>query len=241
MRYGDFKYRKIDSGIRIDKYNGSSYRMTIPDTIDGLPVIEIGYKVFFECKSLNEIHLPDSLQTIGSEAFHWCISLKRIHFPDSVQTICKCAFIWCRSLKEIRLPESVQEIGENAFPFTTKIIYYTPNPRAQKPSDLAKNLLKRVRDLQRIPNISEEIVREIKKSAFVLEMNPANPTVENLVNEVVAEIELMLELQGKDNTPTSKLIALINDVSNVKISGDVAGMNEKIKNKVRALMTDYVL
>lgn len=208
MRYKNFEYSKIDSGIRIDKYNGSSARVTIPPEIDGLPVIEID--------------LFDSVQIIGDSAFWFCSSLKEIHLPDSVQTI-----------------------GKDVFSKRTKIIYYTPKtptPTANPnpPTSTVKSLPQKIIDLQKIPNVSEDISRELIKLECVLKLNSSNAEVEKLVDEVMDDILLALELQGKINSPTAKLVELMNSVSTTaKISTETAGLNAQIKNKIRTLMIDY--
>lgn len=38
---GDFTYLEIDGGVAVTKYNGSAKEVTVPDTIDGKPVIEV--------------------------------------------------------------------------------------------------------------------------------------------------------------------------------------------------------
>ena len=101
------------------------------------------------------------------------------------------------------LPDSVQSIGEGAFPDNARIIRYTPKPRT--PTSTVQSLQQKIIDLQKIPNVSEEISRELIKLACVLKLNPSNAEVEKLVGEVLDDISLALELQGKINFPTAKL------------------------------------
>lgn len=275
MRYGDFEYIKIDSGIRIASYLyhssiGFDQRVNVPYNIDGLPVVEIGknsfrnsatlkeihlpysiqvigYRAFVGCSRLRKIHLPDSLQSIGKEAFKNCSCLREIHLPDSLQSIGEEAFEGCNSLKEIHLPDSVQTIGKKAFPDNARIIRYTPKTPTPTPTakpnsstSTVQSLPQKIIDLQKIPNVSEEISRELIKLECVLKLNPSNAEVEKLVNEVLDDISLALELQGKINSPTAKLVELMNSVSTTaKISIGTAGLNAQIKNKIRTLMIDY--
>ncbi len=75
-----------------------------------------------------------------------------------------------------------------------------------------------------------------------MKLNSSNAEVEKLVDEVMDDILLALELQGKINSPTAKLVELMNSVSTTaKISTETAGLNAQIKNKIRTLITDYVL
>jgi hypothetical protein len=60
---------------------------------------------FAECRNLNEITLPDSLQIINSRAFHSCIKLKEIFIPVNVKTINDSAFAECKNLTRITVAE----------------------------------------------------------------------------------------------------------------------------------------
>ena len=69
-------------------------------------------RAFANCKSLEEIELPDSVTSIGP----WCFSkssLKSIVIPDSVTEIGEAAFWNCRSLEKITIP--AVKFGSNAF------------------------------------------------------------------------------------------------------------------------------
>ena len=117
-----FKYSRIDSGIRIDRYHGSAKKVTIPSQIDNLPVTSIGNRAFRDCKSLTEITIPDSVTSIGGDcnfgtfgAFSGCKSLREIKIPYSVTSIGFWAFYGCESLTEITIPDSVKSIGDGAF------------------------------------------------------------------------------------------------------------------------------
>ena len=80
-------------------------------------VTEIGKWAFKDCKSLENIHIPEGVTRIGEGAFRGCTSLKSIHIPESVTEIGKWAFKDCESLKEITIPESVKTIGKRALGF----------------------------------------------------------------------------------------------------------------------------
>ena len=61
-------------------------------------VTSIGEKVFYNCSSLTNITIPDSVTSIGSYAFRGCSSLTSITIPDSVTSIGFSAFDGCSSL-----------------------------------------------------------------------------------------------------------------------------------------------
>ena len=141
----------IDNGTalsveaRDNSITGVDGKIEIPSEYMGMPVTTIGEyaffdSTFFDCSSLSEITIPQSvttiregafyncsnlqsldlractkLTTIGNYAFTDCSSLTKITIPQSVKTIGDYAFSSCRSLSEITIPESVTTIGDHAF------------------------------------------------------------------------------------------------------------------------------
>ncbi len=92
-------------------YNCSSLtEIVIPDSITSIEA-----KVFYGCSSLTEIVIPDSVRGISDHAFFNCSSLTEIVIPDSVRGIGDYAFYKCSSLTEIVIPDSVTSIGDYAF------------------------------------------------------------------------------------------------------------------------------
>ncbi|MBQ7630151.1 MAG: leucine-rich repeat domain-containing protein [Selenomonadaceae bacterium] len=118
----DFEYTRIGSGIEIKKYIGSATYVIIPNYIDDLPVISIGEKAFYNCKSLKSIQIPNSVTSIGNSAFSTCKSLISIEIPNSVTSIGEFAFGFCESLTSIQIPNSVTSIGNSAFSFCESLV-----------------------------------------------------------------------------------------------------------------------
>lgn len=110
----DFEYSKIETGIRIDRYAGTSKFIKVPTTIDGLPVTEIGTAAFKYCVNLTEIILPDTLQRIHIRAFLGCCNLTAITIPASVNFIALYAFCNCVKLEYVNL-SSADIIKEGIF------------------------------------------------------------------------------------------------------------------------------
>ncbi len=61
-----FKYTSNFKTITITGYAGPSGAITIPDTIDGLPVASIGSWAFANRTDLTNINIPNSVITITS-------------------------------------------------------------------------------------------------------------------------------------------------------------------------------
>ena len=72
-----FTYTTNNGTITITGYTGSGGAVTIPSTINGLPVTSIGDYAFYNCTSLTSVTIPNSVTSIGDEAF-WSL-----HQPDS--------------------------------------------------------------------------------------------------------------------------------------------------------------
>jgi len=70
---------------------------------------------FYECSSLMEVAIPNSVVSISSGAFWGCKSLKNVVIPDSVVSIGSWAFHYCDSLTDIVIPDSVVSLGGAVF------------------------------------------------------------------------------------------------------------------------------
>ena len=90
--------------------------IVIPDS-----VTDIGEGAFSDCRSLSNIVIPDSVTDVGKSAFSGCSSLSNIVIPDSVTDIGDDAFFHCSSLSNIVIPDSVTDIGEGAFLYCSSL------------------------------------------------------------------------------------------------------------------------
>lgn len=112
----DFSYHNITrSQISIDKYNGESKRINIPEKISGQEVVEIGEKAFSNNLIIEHIQLPDSILRINDFAFFGCRNLRKVKFGLGIRKIGDNAFAECESLQDIQIRSKMDCIGANAF------------------------------------------------------------------------------------------------------------------------------
>ena len=76
----NFEYETVDGGMRITKYVGEDSIIVVPDSIEGLPVREIG-KSAFSGGVVRAIYIPDSVQSIAQGAIDICEGLSTLRLP----------------------------------------------------------------------------------------------------------------------------------------------------------------
>jgi hypothetical protein len=111
----DFTFTINDGKTTITGYTGSGGAVTIPGTINGLPVTSIGGTAFYNCTSLTSVTIPDSVTNIGEEAFGDCTGLTNVTIGNGVTSIGANAFELCSKLAGITLPNSLTSLGDQAF------------------------------------------------------------------------------------------------------------------------------
>ena len=100
----------------ITGYNGMNTRLTIPESIDGVPVKAIGKRALWEDPLLGYVTLPEGLEYVGEDAFSITDTLKYMEFPSTLKTIDKKGFSSYRGFR-LDLPDSLEYIGEEAFSY----------------------------------------------------------------------------------------------------------------------------
>jgi len=63
----------------VKQYNGSASQLTIPETVNGYTVVEIGVSAFENNTTLQSINLPDTITKICTRAFAGCTSLSEMN------------------------------------------------------------------------------------------------------------------------------------------------------------------
>ena len=117
----NYEYDIRNNQIRILKYTGSSSSVTIPSSINGLPVAYIG-PAFLGNTTVTTVKLPDTIVEIEGNAFRGAALLKKINFPDHLSVIGDSAFSFCTNLSsDVVLPSGFTSIGMLAFNHCTSI------------------------------------------------------------------------------------------------------------------------
>ena len=92
------------------KYLGTDKIVTIPEGVKNIKP-----KAFDKNKTMEEVILPDSLQSIEKMAFYYRTRLKKVHFSSNLKSIGEKAFARCSNLEEAILPDSLENLGVSAF------------------------------------------------------------------------------------------------------------------------------
>lgn len=112
----EYTYREKEDGtVAITGYTGSDSTLTIPASIDGKKVSEIGDSAFAGLLCLKTVRVPEGVTRIGNYAFECCSLLKKIYFPASLRSIGDGTFSGCGSLTLVDMQDGVKSIGNGAF------------------------------------------------------------------------------------------------------------------------------
>ena len=99
-----------DGEALICEYNGQEAVVHIPATLGGYPVRELLRYSFYGNDFLEEVIVPEGVESIAPLAFQDCPSLRRVHLPDSLKALGDFAFADCRDLEHINLPPQLESI-----------------------------------------------------------------------------------------------------------------------------------
>ncbi len=107
---GDYQYTVTDNEASITKYTGTALDLTVPSTLGGYPVVDIGG---FSDAPCTRITIPDSVRTLGSGAFG--PALEYLDMGDGVTLIETQCCMHCRNLREVVFSSSLVTIESMAF------------------------------------------------------------------------------------------------------------------------------
>jgi hypothetical protein len=119
-------YTESDAGIVITSISHAAYgaakfgitagalELTIPESIDGKPVVEIGSYAFRDCYwATNTVTIPSSVTTIGEEAFY-NTAISGVILQEGLKSIGFAAFGGSTNISTISIPASVTTIESAA-------------------------------------------------------------------------------------------------------------------------------
>jgi hypothetical protein len=122
-----FNYTTNRGTIIITKYTGSDSAVTIPSTINGLPVVSLQYNAFIGNIEVTSIEILDNVTNIGVEAFLGCQNLASVTIARSVNNIGGQAFISCPKLAGVYFEGNAPaNVNSNVFTYDKATVYYLP-------------------------------------------------------------------------------------------------------------------
>ena len=123
--YGDGRCKIYFSDAEAAFYPKPSGEVTVPPSLNGLTVAQIGSHAFYKCTDITKVTIPSTVFSIGANAFEGCSKLDTVYIQGAtMQTISAYAFKNCSSLRTVTLPGSITAIGENAFESCTSLVTY---------------------------------------------------------------------------------------------------------------------
>ena len=91
--------------------------LTIPETLGGYPVAEIGKGAFKNCTGITGVTFPGTVTAIHDSAFEGCSGISGVTLPAGLTQIGANAFKGCTKLAGVTIPAGVEKdkLGANAF------------------------------------------------------------------------------------------------------------------------------
>ena len=129
-----YQYNEEYGGIEITKYKGKAQKLVIPDEIEGIPVVAIGYNAFWGNKFIKKAVIPDRVKYIDECTFVECKKLKSVIMPKEILKWRESTFTGCSSLKTVKLPENITAIPQGTFANTGLKSFHVPK-QVQKMED----------------------------------------------------------------------------------------------------------
>ena len=135
-----FTYTTENSRTTITGVSGASGALTVPATLGGYNVTEIGRAAFKDqtaitsltfaapanvtrlgagafqgCTALQSVALPTGITAVPTGLLQGCTALTSVSIPTGVTGVGAAAFADCRSLASLSLPTGLTSLGESAF------------------------------------------------------------------------------------------------------------------------------
>lgn len=121
IRYPFECYINEENTATIMGYKGEAI-VEIPSKVLFWEVKAISGEGFKDNNKITEVHIPDTVTSIGSSAFAGCKNLKAVTFSDNLEYIGSFAFADCKQLSEVFKISDTASIGTGAF-LNTRWLY----------------------------------------------------------------------------------------------------------------------
>lgn len=95
---GAFRYTVENNEVTLTQYNGVEANVTIPESIDGMPVVAIGTRAFMDCITIKSVTIPDSVVNIEFGVFFRCTSLESVTLGRGTRVIDSSVFHHCSKI-----------------------------------------------------------------------------------------------------------------------------------------------
>ena len=92
-----------DGYCRLERYEGNDRNVVLPEKVNEKPLTVIGTKAFLSCRSIEQLVLPKTVDSIEDWAFAHMRNLREIVFPAKDIFLGKKVFLGCRNLKGVKL------------------------------------------------------------------------------------------------------------------------------------------
>lgn len=94
--------------------------LTIPDGVESIPTF-----AFFNCQGLTKVTIPDSVTLLGDDCFKNCKTLTTVEFGKNVTEIRSSAFENCAELVDLVLPENLEILESSSLRGCSKLTEIT--------------------------------------------------------------------------------------------------------------------
>ena len=113
--------KSVSLPMMLEKIGDNTFKQTGLKTLK-IPksVYWIGDGVLSGCRKLEQIIIPENIDTVPRRMFEECTALKKVVLHENLNAIGDRAFFGCSSLDFIIIPDSVKCIGQDAFSNTDK-------------------------------------------------------------------------------------------------------------------------
>ncbi len=87
----------------------------------GEPVGIVDKYMFSYCTGLEDVYLPDNIESVGLWGFRGCTSLESVRFSEKLSQVSDYGFSGCTSLDNVVFPASMTSIADNSFSDCTSL------------------------------------------------------------------------------------------------------------------------